>query len=114
MKTTFTDTRRKGSPGRLQKLSMKDECVLAGGRCRTHSVKLYRTCRKKKMSVVGGDGSVKWVYRDVTCLLCPTARPVSVISTSNESIPEVIVEANKRRKLLDTDCVDQLPTPTLY
>ena len=114
VKTTFTGTQRKGSLGRLQNSGMKNECELAGGRCKTHSVKLYRTCRQKKMSVVGKDGSVKWVYRDVTCLLCPTARPVSVTrASSNESIPEVIVGANKRRKLFDTDCVNQLPTPTL-
>ena len=114
VKTTFAGTRPKGSLGRLQKSGMKDECVLVGGKCRTHGVKLYRSCTKKKMSVVGKDGSVKWVYTDVTCLLCPTARPASVTSnSSSENIPDVIVGTNKRRKIINTDCVDQSPTPTL-
>ena len=49
----------------------RDTCVFGGGKCVTHSVKLKRSVKKKKMSVVNKLGQVTWAYRDVTCLICP-------------------------------------------
>ena len=50
----------------------RDVCVFSGGKCITHSVKLQRSVRQKKMSVVNKMGQVSWKYRDVTCLICPS------------------------------------------
>ena len=48
-----------------------DTCVFGGGKCVTHNVKLKRSVKHKKMSVVNKRGQVTWAYIDVTCLICP-------------------------------------------
>ena len=49
----------------------RDTCVFGGGKCVTHNVKLKRSVKQKKMSVINKMGQVTWGYRDVTCLICP-------------------------------------------
>ena len=49
----------------------RDICVFGGGKCVTHNVKLKRSVKQKKMSVINKMGQVTWGYRDVTCLICP-------------------------------------------
>ena len=43
-------------------------CVLGGGRCVTHNMKLVRSVTKKKMSCVNKLGKIAWNYRDVTSM----------------------------------------------
>ena len=38
----------------------------------THLVKLERTVKSKKYSVMGAAGKLEWKYRDVTSLVCPS------------------------------------------
>ena len=47
------------------------KCIFGNGRCSTHDVKLDRTVKNKKYSVMGAAGKLEWKYRDVTCLVCP-------------------------------------------
>ena len=47
-------------------------CVLGGGRCVTHKMKLVRSVTKKKMSCVNKLGQIAWKYRDVTSMKCPS------------------------------------------
>ena len=77
-----TDTIRKH-----EALVMK--CELSNGRCMTHYVKLERSVKSKKYSVMGPTG-IEWKYRDVTCLVCPSQnrRGSVIIDSCDNDMPE--------------------------
>ena len=58
---------------------------------------LFRSQKLKKMSVLDSGGGVKWVYREVTCLLCPAAKPKSVTYEKKAAMfPSESVGTNKK------------------
>ena len=61
----------------------------------------------KRMSVVGNDGTVKWVQREVTCLVCPGIRPDSVNSEKAKVNTSVSVGTNKKQRISFKKCMDQ-------
>ena len=65
------------------------KCELSNGRCMTHYVKLIRSVKSKKYSVVGPTG-IEWRYRDVTCLVCPSQnrRGSVIIDSGDNDLPE--------------------------
>ena len=77
------------------------KCVFGSGRCMTHLVKLERTVKKKKYSVVNNTGSIGWKYRDVTCLVCPSQERRG--SVNIESIDKNLSEAARKNKNLKSE-----------
>ena len=78
------------------------------GKCNVHKKKLTRSFRLKKMSVVGKDGMITWVTREVTCLVCPGVAPSResnqgrAMDNTSES-----VGTNRKRRKLSESCVNQ-------
>ena len=62
------------------------KCEFSNGRYMTHYVKLERSVKSKKSSVVG----IEWRYRDVTCLVCPSQnrRGSVIIDSGDNDLPE--------------------------
>ena len=90
--------------------SMKNDCVLVGGRCDKHNRNLIRSFKLKKMSVVGKDGMVTWVTREVTCLVCPVVAPSRESSKGRamDNTSESVGTNRKRGKFeFSESCVDQ-------
>ena len=85
-KTTFTtvltDRRRniKENIRMFQELEKGHECVIQGGMCSTHNVKLLRNVTEKKMSVKNEDGSVVWKMGEVVTLTCPLKQSIRMNS----------------------------------
>ena len=63
-----------------------DKCVMGGGKCVTHNVKLKRTVKQKKYSCVNLKGQIEWKFRDVTCLVCPSQAKM-IRAKAKTSIP---------------------------
>ena len=89
MKKTFTDVIRPKNTvsDRIEKFQkiVSDSgggCILGSGMCATHNVKLVRRIDKKKVGENDDSGGVRWVYRDVTSMVCPSANQVCLQSSS--------------------------------
>ena len=65
----------------------------------THYVKLERTVKQKKYSVVNFNGKIDWKYRDVTCLICPSQKGRGLVNVGNDKLPGAA--GNKKRKTAD-------------
>ena len=73
MKKTFTVCNDEGGGDVKNRVDIAvDKCVMGGGKCVTHNVKLKRTVKQKKYSCVNLKGQIEWKSRDVTCLVCPS------------------------------------------
>ena len=59
----------------FKKLSQVTKCVIGSGFCAGHNVKLERSVKIKKISIIDNDGKVKWLMREVTSLTCPPTKP---------------------------------------
>ena len=53
---------------KYQELSTKDECVIGGGMCAMHNVKVIRVLKPSRMSVINKDGSLGWRMSEKTTL----------------------------------------------
>ena len=49
------------------------ECILVGGRCVKHKIKLTRELNRRRTSHTNKNGEVSWTMREVSILVCPMA-----------------------------------------
>ena len=108
MKTTFSNNGLKSSLAGQNKSARKNICVFVGGKCEVHRKKLIRSFKLKKMSVVGKDGMVTWVTREVTALVCPVITP-SRVSYDEKAIenPSGSGGTNRKKRKITHVCVNQ-------
>ena len=108
VKTTFSSNRyNKSSLAGPEKSLKKNVCVFVGGKCNVHNKKLTRSFKLKKMSVVGKDGKITWVTREVTVLVCPVVAPSRVNSVEKAVEYPGEVGTNKKRRILLENCANQ-------
>ena len=83
-KTTFGTKNKKvavkESIKMFQDLSKGEDCIIGSGRCSRHNVRLVKTVKEKKVSVIDVSGRVKWQMREAIIYACP-----SKLSISNEN-----------------------------
>ena len=64
----------------FQELEKGHECVMQGGMCSTHNVKLVRSVTEKKMSVMNEDITIAWRMGEAVTLTCPLRQPIGMTS----------------------------------
>ena len=75
------------------------KCIFSNGRCMTHYVKLDRTVKTKKYSVMDSNEKVIWRYRDVTCLVCPNQDRGGLVMDGDDT--EISAAGGKKMKTED-------------
>ena len=77
-KTTFSNMLRKKSVKEnirmFQDLVDEDDCVLGGGWCVKHNVRLVRSVSKKKIASVSEEGGTTWLRGEAVISACPYKR----------------------------------------
>ena len=102
VKKTFTTIMRGGSSVKdtiKKHEALLENCVFGNGRCMTHYVKLERTVKQKKYSVINSIGKIDWKYRDVTCLVCPSQKGRGFVNLGNDKLPGAV--GNMKGKTAD-------------
>ena len=77
------------------------------GKCNVHKKKLTRSFRLKKMSVVGKDGNITWVTREVTALVCPVVAPSRISNVDKATEYSSEAGTNKKRRKFTDNCVKE-------
>ena len=76
-----------------------NECVMSGGRCVNHKVKLTREVTARRVSSINQLGEVTWLRREGTILVCP--RAVQQSGSDDVTHPGRGVTSNKKQCITD-------------
>ena len=77
-----------------------NECVMSGGRCVKHKVKLTREVTARRVSSINQLGEVAWQRREGTILVCPLAGQQS--RPDDITHPGRGVTTNKKLRITDS------------
>ena len=87
-----------------------NECVIGGGWCGTHHVRLVRSVTEKKMSCTGENGVIKWLRGEAVISACPykTDRQCNEISEATGLAPSGFEGANGNKRFCEERGSNQL------
>ena len=91
-KTTFGTNNKKVAVKEgikmFQDLAKGEECIIGSGRCSRHNVRLVKTVKEKKVSVIDLSGRVKWQMREAIIYACPLKPSINNENSAKVMLPE--------------------------